>query len=79
MPNNAAANGAKHSTSIVSNEYLVIPQTEKISRHIWRKFYYLRRAILRKFELSQYRYDRRAEIARCKAEMHPIFQFVKPQ
>lgn len=79
MPNNAAANGAKNSTSVATNEFLVVPQTEKISRLIWRKFYSLRRAILRKLEVSQYRYERRAEIARCKAQMYPIFQFIKPQ
>lgn len=75
MPNRTAANGAKHSTSIATNEFLVAPQSDKISRVIWRKLYSLRRAILRKFEVSQYRYDRRAEIARCKTTMRPSFVF----
>lgn len=79
MPKNAAANGAKNSTSIATNEFLVVPQTEKFSRLIWRKFYSLRRAIHRKFSTSTYAIERRAEIARCKAEMYPIFQFIKPQ
>jgi hypothetical protein len=75
MPNRTAANGVKHSTSIATNEFLVAPQSDKISRVIWRKLYSLRRAILRKFEVSQYRYDRRAEIARCKTTMRPSFVF----
>lgn len=75
MPNITAANGVKHSTSIAPNEFLVVPQSDKISRVIWRKLYSLRRAILRKFEVSQYRYDRRAEIARCKTTMRPSFVF----
>lgn len=75
MPNNAAVNGAKHSTSIAPNEFLVVPQTEKISRLIWRKFYSLRRAILRKFELSRFHYERKNEIARCTSGMRPSFVF----
>lgn len=79
MPNNAAANGAKNSTSVATNEFLVAPQTDKISRVIWRIAYRTRRAINRKFSTSTYAIERRAEIARCKAEMYPIFQFNQPQ
>lgn len=75
MPNYTAVNGAKNSTSIATNEFLVVPQTEKISRLIWRKFYSLRRAILRKFELSRFHYERKNEIARCTSGMRPSFVF----
>ena len=75
MPNYTAVNGANNSTSIAPNEFLVVPQTEKISRLIWRKFYSLRRAILRKFELSRFHYERKNEIARCTSGMRPSFVF----
>lgn len=75
MPNYTALNGAKHSTSIAPNEFLVVTQTDKISRVIWRKFYSLRRAILRKFELSRYHYERKNEIVRCTSGMRPSFVF----
>lgn len=83
MPKNAAANGAKHSTSIATRDFLVVPYYPDaitcLQRAIWRIAYRTRRAIQRKFSTSTYAIERRAEIARCKAEMYPIFQFVKPQ
>lgn len=83
MPKKAAANGAKNSTSIATRDFLVVPYypdaITTLKRAIWRIAYRTRRAIHRKFSTSTYAIERRAEIARCKAEMHPIFQFVKPQ
>ncbi len=75
MPKNAFSECVNNSSAFAPNEFLVAPQSDKISRVIWRKLYSLRRAILRKFEVSQYRYDRRAEIARCKTTMRPSFVF----
>lgn len=83
MPNHAAANGAKHSTSIARFDFVVRPCYADaliiLERAIWRIAYRTRRAIHRKFSTSTYAIERRAEIARCKAEMYPIFQFIKPQ
>lgn len=83
MPNSTAVNGAKHSTSIATRDFLVVPYYPDaitcLKRAIWRIAYRTRRAIHRKFSTSTYAIERRAEIARCKAEMHPIFQFIKPQ
>ena len=83
MPNYTAANGAKNSTSVAPQEFLVVPYYPDaitcLQRAIWRIAYRTRRAIHRKFSTSTYAIERRAEIARCKAEMHPIFQFIKPQ
>lgn len=82
MPKNAAANGANNSTSI-AHDFIVYPSYPDaitcLKRAIWRIAYRTRRAILRKFSTSTYAIERRAEIARCKAEMYPIFQFIKPQ
>ena len=83
MPNRTAANGAKNSTSVAPQEFLVVPYYPDaitcLKRAIWRIAYRTRRAIHRKFSTSTYAIERRAEIARCKAEMYPIFQFIKPQ
>ena len=83
MPNSTAANGAKNSISIAPQEFLVVPYYPDaitcLKRAIWRIAYHTRRAIHRKLSTSTYAIERRAEIARCKAEMHPIFQFIKPQ
>lgn len=83
MPNNTAVNGANNSTSFTPNEFLVYPSYPDaitcLKRAIWRIAYRTRRAIHRKFLTSTYAIERRAEIARCKAEMHPIFQFIKEQ
>lgn len=83
MPNYAAANGAKNSSSVATRDFLVVPYYPDaitcLQRAIWRIAYRTRRAIHRKFSTSTYAIERRAEIARCKAEMYPIFQFIKPQ
>lgn len=83
MPKNAAANGAKNSTSVATRDFLVVPYypdaITTLKRVIWRIAYRTRRAINRKFSTSTYAIERRQEIARCKAEMYPIFQFIKPQ
>lgn len=83
MPKNTAANGAKHSTSVATRDFLVVPYYPDaitcLQRAIWRIAYRTRRAIHRKFSTSTYAIERRAEIARCKAEMYPIFQFNQPQ
>lgn len=83
MPNITAANGAKNSTSIATREFVVYPYYPDaitcLKRAIWRIAYRTRRAIHRKFSTSTYAIERRAEIARCKAEMYPTFQFIKPQ
>ena len=83
MPKTSAVNGAKNSTSIATRDFLVVPYYPDaitcLQRAIWRIAYRTRRAILRKFSTSTYAIERRQEIARCKAEMHPIFQFIKPQ
>lgn len=79
MPKTTALNGAKHSTSIAQFDFLVRPYypcaPEALKHFLWRKFYSLRRAILRKFELSRYRYERKNEIARCTSGMRPSFVF----
>lgn len=83
MPNIAVVNGAKNSISIATQEFLVVPYYPDaitcLKRAIWRIAYRTRRAIHRKLSTSTYAIERRAEIARCKAEMRPIFQFIKPQ
>lgn len=83
MPKNAAVNGANNSTSIAQFDFVVYPYypdaITTLKRAIWRIAYRTRRAIHRKFSTSTYAIERRAEIARCKAEMHPIFQFIKEQ
>lgn len=83
MPNYTAANGAKNSTSVAPQEFLVVPYypdaITTLNRALWRVAYLTRRAIIRKFELSRYHYERKNEIARCRAEMRPIFQFIKPE
>lgn len=83
MPNYTAANGANNSTSIAQFDFVVRPYYPDaitcLKRAIWRIAYRTRRAINRKFSTSTYAIERRAEIARCKAEMYPIFQFIKPQ
>lgn len=79
MPNTTALNGAKHSTSIAQFNFVVRPYYPDaitcLQGAIWRKFYSLRRAILRKFELSRYHYERKNEIARCTSGMRPSFVF----
>ena len=79
MPNPTAANGAKHSTSIAPQEFLVVPYYPDaitcLKRAIWRIAYRTRRAIHRKFSTSTYAIERKNEIARCASGMRPSFVF----
>ena len=83
MPNPTAANGAKNSTSVAPQFHFVerpcYDAIDCLQRAIWRIAYRTRRASHRKLSTSTYAIERRAEIARCKAEMYPIFQFIKPE
>ncbi len=81
MPKNAAANGAKNSTS-VAPEFIVRPYypdaITTLQRALWRIAYRTRRAILRKISTDTYAIERRQEMARCKAQLLPLFQLSNP-
>lgn len=79
MPKNAAANGAKNSTSFASTEFIVTPSYDSITtlkRALWRILYRTRKAVARHISTQTYAIQRRAERQRIEAQMHPAFEYI---
>ena len=80
MPKNAAANGAKNSTSIASTDFVVTPyypdSITTLKRALWRILYRTRKAVARHISTQTYAIQRRAERQRIEAQMHPAFEYI---